>query len=156
MDDSRKRLAKLNVATAILNNGSLFIHLDPRLKEVTVPSWLTDRAQLVLQVGWDMPIPIPDLRVDNHGIYGTLSFSRNPFICDIPWSAIFALVSDDGRGMVWEDNIPSEIIDELEEAQTKPTKVSTLKKVKPALAPKPREPKQRGKTKLPSYLRIIK
>jgi hypothetical protein len=61
-----------------------------------------------------MPIPIPDLRVDENGIFGTLSFSRTPFACNVPWNAIFALVGDEGRGMVWPESMPAEIVAEVE------------------------------------------
>lgn len=105
---------KRDVANQLLRKGSLFIHLDPRVSDVVVPPWLRHQAQLVLQVGLDMPIPIPDLRVDEHGIFGTLSFSRTPFACNVPWTAIFALVGDEGRGMVWPESMPAEIVAEVE------------------------------------------
>lgn len=105
---------KRDVANQLLRKGSLFIHLDPRVNDVVVPPWLRHQAQLVLQVGLDMPIPIPDLRVDADGIFGTLSFSRTPFACNVPWNAIFALVGDEGRGMVWPESMPAEIVAEVE------------------------------------------
>jgi stringent starvation protein B len=104
---------KREVATAILGKGSLFVHLDPRLAGVEVPAWLKEQPQLVLQVGLHMLIPIPDLHVDEDGVSGTLSFSRNPFMCRLPWDAIFALVGDDGRGMVWPESMPVEIASEV-------------------------------------------
>jgi len=105
---------KRDVANMLLRKGSLFIHLDPRVTDVVVPPWLRHQAQLVLQVGYDMPIPIPDLRVDGDGVMGTLSFSRTPFSCVVPWSAVFALVGDEGRGMVWPESMPAEIVAEVE------------------------------------------
>jgi hypothetical protein len=105
---------KRDVANMLLRKGSLFIHLDPRVTDVVVPPWLRHQAQLVLQVGYDMPIPIPDLRVDEAGVMGTLSFSRTPFSCSVPWSAVFALVGDEGRGMVWPESMPPEIVAEVE------------------------------------------
>jgi hypothetical protein len=105
---------KRDVAKMLLRKGSLFVHLDPRASDVFVPPWLRHQAQLVLQVGFDMPIPIPDLRVDDDGVFGTLSFSRNPFTCAVPWHAVFALVGDEGRGMVWPESMPPEIAAEVE------------------------------------------
>src|SRR5262245_51051833 len=105
---------KRDVAKMLLRKGSLFVHLDPRASDVFVPPWLRHQAQLVLQVGYDMPIPIPDLRVDDDGVFGTLSFSRNPFTCAVPWHAVFALVGDEGRGMVWPESMPPEIAAEVE------------------------------------------
>lgn len=105
---------KKDVARALLLRGNVFVHLDPRRHGVTVPTWLQTQPQLVLQVGLDMPIPIPDLRVDDAGVYGTLSFQRAPFTCSVPWSAVFALVGDDNKGVVWPDDLPPEIATEID------------------------------------------
>src|SRR5689334_7382652 len=105
---------KRDVARALLLKGTVFVHLDPRSEDVRVPSWLKRQPQLVLQVGLDMPVPIPDLRVDDGGVFGTLSFNRTAFTCSVPWDAIFAVVGDDGRGMVWPGSMPQEIAAEVE------------------------------------------
>jgi Stringent starvation protein B len=105
---------KRDVARALLLKGTVFVHLDPRSDDVRVPSWLKRQPQLVLQVGLDMPVPIPDLRVDDGGVFGTLSFNRTSFTCSVPWDAIFAVVGDDGRGMVWPGSMPQEIAAEVE------------------------------------------
>ncbi len=101
--------SKCAVAEALLEEASIFIHLDPRHRAVRVPGWLRSGPQLVLQVGYSMAIPIPDLRVDEDGIFATLSFQRSPFTCWIPWEAVFAVVSDDGKGMMWPEDLPEEI-----------------------------------------------
>jgi stringent starvation protein B len=106
--------AKKDVARALLLRGSVFIHLDPRTAGVLVPARLRPQAQVVLQVGLDMPVPIPDLRIDEEGVFGTLSFKGVPFTCFVPWSAVFALVGEDGKGMVWSTEMPSEIAGELQ------------------------------------------
>jgi hypothetical protein len=105
---------KRDVARALLLKGTVFVHLDPRTDDVIVPQWLKRQPQLVLQVGLDLPIPIPDLRVDDVGVYGTLSFNRSAFTCIVPWEAVFAVVGDDGRGMVWPGSMPAEIAAEVE------------------------------------------
>ncbi len=105
---------KKDVARALLLRGSVFVHLDPRTAGMVVPEWLRNQPQLVLQIGLDMPIPIPDLRVDDEGVYGTLSFQRSPFTCRVPWGGIFALVGEDGRGMIWPEDLPAEIAAEVE------------------------------------------
>ena len=97
----------------------MFIHLDPRRRGVVVPSRLLAQAQVVLQVGLDMPVPIPDLRVDEDGVFGTLSFKGVPFTCFVPWEAVFALVGDDGKGMVWSTEMPDEIARELSREKRK-------------------------------------
>lgn len=107
---------KKDVARALLLRGSVLVHLDPRARGVVVPAWLAKQPQLVLQVGLDLPVPIPDLRVDDEGVFGTLSFNRSPFTCAVPWDSIFALFGEDGMGMVWPDDLPSEIADEVQQA----------------------------------------
>lgn len=114
MGSSATLPAKKDVARGLLLRGTVFVHLDPRGEGVIVPPWLQGNPQLVLQVGLDMPVPILDLRVDDEGVFGTLSFSRSPFTCSVPWSAVFAVVGEDGRGMVWPDSMPDEIRAEVE------------------------------------------
>jgi len=100
---------KKDVALALLQGPSLFIHLDPRKPEVCVPLHFKKQAQLVLQVGLNMAVPIPDLHVDDEGVTCTLSFNRAPFWCRLPWSAVYALVGEDKRGMIWPDEVPAEV-----------------------------------------------
>lgn len=155
---------KLDVARYLLAQGSVFVHLDPRADTVLVPDWYRSEPQLVLQIGFDLPVPIRDLEVDEDGIYGTLSFNRSPFTCHIEWDAVFALAGDDGRGMVWPDSMPHEITEEIErEAGRKPppvveerpslrvlpaTKSEEEGKVSASTPPKPGE--------RPSYLKVVK
>lgn len=61
---------------------------------------------MILQFGYDMMIPIPDLRLDDAGIYGTLSFDRESFHVTVPWHAVYALILPEGRGWVWCDAYP--------------------------------------------------
>src|SRR5690606_12099575 len=100
---------KKDVALALLERSTIFLHLDPRDEGVRVPPWFKKQAQLVLQVGLNMAVPIRDLEVDDEAISCTLSFSRTPHFCFMPFSAIYALVGEDGRGMVWPDDVPPEV-----------------------------------------------
>jgi stringent starvation protein B len=100
---------KKEVALALLERSSVFVHLDPRQTTVIVPLWFKKQPQLVLQVGLNMSVRIPDLRVDEDGMTCTLSFNRTPFYCVVPWSSVFAMIDDDGRGMVWPDDVPAEV-----------------------------------------------
>jgi stringent starvation protein B len=100
---------KREVMLALLAEASVFIHLDPRGPGVRVPPWFKNQPQLVLQVGLNMAVPIPDLDVGEPGITCTLSFSRRPFFCSIPWKAVFGLVGEGGPGLVWPDDVPVEV-----------------------------------------------
>lgn len=111
---------KKDVALALLERASLYVHLDPRADNVVVPQWLRSQPRLVLQIGLNMAIPIPDLRVDEAGLACTLSFNRAPFYCMVPWSSVFAMVGEDGRGMVWPDDVPREIAAAAQAEEAKP------------------------------------
>jgi len=118
-DGPRNLPSKKDVVLALLQGPSVFVHLDPRKKGVVVPANFRKQPQLVLQVGLNMAVSIPDLRVDDEGVSCTLSFSRAPFWCVLPWSAIYALVSEDGPGMVWPDDVPPEVAAQMQAAVTK-------------------------------------
>jgi len=130
-DASRPLPPKKDVALALLEGPSLFVHLDPRQEGVVVPKWFTKQPQLVLQIGLNMAIPIPDLRVEEEGISCTLSFNRSPFWCLLPWDAIYALVGEDGRGMVWPEDVPPEVALQMQKQQGQGA-------AKPAQARRPR------------------
>jgi stringent starvation protein B len=142
---------KKDVALALLESSSVFIHLDPRSEEVRVPPWFKKQPQLVLNVGLNMPVPIPDLNVDEDAVSCTLSFSRSPYYCFVPWTAVYALVGEDGRGMVWPDDVPPEVAAQLPGApQKKPAQRAHLRSVPPpngasaAPAPTDAEPSAAG------------
>ena len=90
------------VALKLLESSGVFVHLDPRHRDVVVPAQFKTQQELVLQFGLNMRVPIKDLEVEEDSISGTLSFSRRPFWCKIPWFAVYAIVSDtDRRGFSW-------------------------------------------------------
>jgi stringent starvation protein B len=111
---------KKDVALALLEESTVRIFLDPRRDGVIVPAWLRKQPQLLLDVGLNTPIPIPDLHVGDDAISCTLSFNRSPFYCVIPWTAVFALLGDGDRGMLWPDDVPDEV--SLQPAKPKPAK----------------------------------
>ncbi len=113
MSEPKSSPSKPDVARALLAHGNMFVHLDPRAPEVRVPEYLRRQPQLVLQVGLDMPIPVPDLVVTSAGLGATLSFQRTPFACWVPWAAVFALLDDAGKGVLWPEDLPAEIAAEV-------------------------------------------
>jgi stringent starvation protein B len=100
---------KKEVALALLERSNVDVYLDPRARGVVVPPQFRKEPRLILKIGLNMPVPIPDLRVDEDSMSCTLSFSRSPFYCVVPWSSVFAMVGEDGRGMVWPDDVPQEL-----------------------------------------------
>lgn len=102
-------LPKRAAAERLLGEGPLDLHLDARRDDVIVPEHLKTQADLVLRVGHDLPVPIPDLALDDQGLTATLSFKRIPFHCQIPWSAIYALTNLENRGLVFQEDVPAEV-----------------------------------------------
>jgi stringent starvation protein B len=104
-----ERPSKLVAFQAFLREGWVSIHLDARRPGVSVPPEFADSPHLVLQYGLNMPIPIPDLKVTDEGVSATLSFSRQPHQTVIPWSAIYIVACEDGRGVLYQEDVPSEV-----------------------------------------------
>lgn len=100
---------KKEVALALLERSNVDVYLDPRAKGVVVPPQFRKEPRLILKIGLNMPVPIPDLRLDDESMSCTLSFNRTKFYCVVPWLSVFAMVGDDGRGMVWPDDVPQEL-----------------------------------------------
>ncbi|OJY30875.1 MAG: hypothetical protein BGO98_29385 [Myxococcales bacterium 68-20] len=100
---------KKEVALALLERSNVDVYLDPRANGVVVPPQFRKEPRLILKIGLNMPVPIPDLRLDDESMSCTLSFNRTKFFCVVPWQSVFAMVGDDGRGMVWPDDVPQEL-----------------------------------------------
>lgn len=100
---------KRDVMLLLLQTSSVFVHLDPRGEGVLVPPWLKNQPQLTLQMGLNLAVPIVDLDVGQEALSATLSFNRRPEFCRIPWAAVWGIVGDDGRGMVWPESVPPEV-----------------------------------------------
>ena len=113
---------KQAVALDLLERTSVFVHLDPRRPGVIVPQGFLKQPQLVLQIGLNMAIAIPDLEVGDEGISCTLSFNKRPQFCRLPWSSIYALIGESGGGMVWPEDVPPEVVSQQRAAAKKDTK----------------------------------
>ncbi|MBI5654381.1 hypothetical protein HZC53_01875 [Candidatus Uhrbacteria bacterium] len=101
--------AKKEVAIEMLQRSDVFIHLDPRQSGVVVPPQYRRGPHLILEIGLNMRVPIPDLKIGKKGIKCTLSFNRTPFFCIIPWKSVYALVDQNSRGMIWHEDMPPEM-----------------------------------------------
>lgn len=101
---------KRDVMLALLQHAeSVFVNFDPRRDGVVVPAHLKRQPRVVLQYGLNMRIPIPDLDIGEDGIGATLSFEGRPTWTFVPWTAVFAIISQDQKGMLWESDLPREI-----------------------------------------------
>ena len=100
---------KRRVLTELLRGQSVYIYLDARRPGVLVPEYLAGTPDLLLQIGYAMARPIPDLKLDAAGVSGTLSFRGQPFFCRIPWPALYGMVGvDNSLGAIWDAEVPAE------------------------------------------------
>jgi hypothetical protein len=99
-----------SIVEALLRTEPVDLYLDPRKPGVVVPPRFRGDPGLVLRVGRDLPVPIPDLYVDDATISATLSFDGQPFHCEVPWSAVFAIVSAQKQGVVWASGTPADFL----------------------------------------------
>jgi stringent starvation protein B len=106
---SPERPSKQEAFVALLREGWTSLHLDARRPGVIVPAHLRGEAHLVLQYGHDLPIPIPDLEIDDYGVRATLSFSKTPHLTVVPWSAVYVVACDDGRGVLYHEDVPEDV-----------------------------------------------
>ena len=144
---------KKDVVLQLLEQATVFVHLDPRAEAVRVPPWFKRQPQLVLQVGLNMAVPIPDLEVNDEGLSCTLSFNRAPFLCVITWSAVFALVDENRQGMVWPDDVPPEIAAQAQQAKPAPARAELKIAPPPAAEAAPAKKAKRARktaTKAPA------
>lgn len=151
---------KLTVMRTLLykRDSTVFMHLDPATLGVhcVIPERLKNQPQVVLQVGLDMPVPIPDLRVDAVGFHGTLSFGGKPFTCFVPWQAIFALVGEDGRGRMWPEDMPAPIVREMKaEAERQKFKAIDGEKADDLETRRTTQYLKPVKRERPSWMRVI-
>ena len=101
---------KKTIANQLAARGNLFVAFDPRREGVVVPDHLRHTHLVKLLVGLNLYPAIEDLRVNDYGISGTLSFSGQPFHCTVPWTSVYGLVSEDNsRGKLFEEDYPDEL-----------------------------------------------
>lgn len=64
-------------------------------KAVVLPRHLQRQEMVTLELGYDLPIQIPDLVVHEGGFRATLSFAgQGCFECTVLWSAVYGMYSE--------------------------------------------------------------
>lgn len=109
--------SKSEIAINWIGHGMLRVLLDPRHDGVIVPSYLRKQSTIALEWGFDLPRPIPDLKLDPEAISGTLCFSHGRragvglrMWCVVPWPAVYALVSETQKAArLWINDAPPEV-----------------------------------------------
>lgn len=106
-----RKAQRFRLAKKILDVGALYIELDARKPGSTVPPKYEVSRRLVLVVGYDLPKPIPDLKVDEKGVSGTLSFKKKPFFVNIPWDVVHGMQDEDRTSSwYWKEDVPPDAL----------------------------------------------
>lgn len=84
----------------LLSRGLTDVLLAPTATGVMLPDSVRQADKVtILQYGYQLPIPIVDLNIDDEGIGATLSFGRVPSRTFVPWAAVFMIkLADDSFG----------------------------------------------------------
>jgi stringent starvation protein B len=114
LDHAAPMPRKHDFVTALLEQGPVLVHVDARAEGVSVPVHLQGEAKLVLRFGYSLTPPIHDLSVTETSLSGTLTFNGVPHHCVLPWTAVYAVVSEpDHQGMVWPEDVPEDVLAEM-------------------------------------------
>lgn len=106
---------KFAVFSRFAEKGKVMVTLDARRPGVSVPTRFAEDPQLNLD--FSVRFGLADFAFDARGVRASLSFQRQPFFCDLPWSAVYALYSHvDNERLTWARSLPREILDQLPEA----------------------------------------
>ena len=106
---------KFAVFSRFIAKGKVMVTLDARRTGVNVPSHLANEPQLNLD--FSERFGLSDFMYDERGVRASLSFNRQPFFCDVPWSSVYALFSHvDNERLTWARALPQEILAQLPDA----------------------------------------
>jgi stringent starvation protein B len=143
---------KREVMLYLLQDAWVLVHLDGRRQGVILPEHLKQERHVILQYGYNMPVPIDDFVVDERGISATLSFRRVAQTTFIPWSAVFAITDGDKRSMLWQEDLPADLELKADGAEAPPEKAADKP---PEKEKEPEKPAKPGKKPRPSYLKLV-
>jgi hypothetical protein len=104
---------KNQVFNIFMLHGLTRVWLNPDGPDVAVPDHLKGREAVILELGYDLVTPIPDLMVSPYAFEATLLFSGQLFTCVVPWDSVLAITDGNGLGVYYgQKTTPKETIDE--------------------------------------------
>lgn len=79
-------MTKHEAVLELLEKGTVQIAIETA--NATLPIDLKQQSHVILDIGYDMAIPIPDLKVDHRGVSGTLVFNHRPAWVYFRWADV--------------------------------------------------------------------
>lgn len=114
---SISRIKRQVILQLLEDEDFILMLVHPQAPGVKLPDELMEATQPVgINIGWNMAIPCPDLKLGEEKISCTLSFNRTPFYCEFPWHSVMQ-VSVEDEHMIWIESPPEPVEAEPEEAQ---------------------------------------
>ncbi len=99
--------AKQRCFRSLLESGVTALHLDARAPGVSVPERFRSDPWLVLNYSYRYNVA--DFAFDDNEVRATLTFGGQPYLCVVPWKAVFA-ITDEARtqGQHWQEDLPAD------------------------------------------------
>ncbi len=100
----REKRRRLN---ALLAEGLVTIHLNPRCEGVELPEHLMDQPSVSLNLSHRFALKT--FEIGPLSIRAGLSFGGTRFLCQLPWSSIFGLVQEGQEPLLFPEEFPAEL-----------------------------------------------
>lgn len=114
--------SKRAVLERLLDQGMVMVHVDSRRAGVRVPVSLRGDPQLRLNLSYRFASR--DLSISDVIVRCTLSFGGQPFYCELPLEAVFAVTSHaTGEAIVWPETLAAALQAPAEEPLPRPAKL---------------------------------
>lgn len=91
-------IPRVLVEMLLRNTPLVTLVIDRTAPGVVLPELPEESDFLSLEIGYSMPLPIPDLELRGDALRATLSFGRVPFAVTIPWGAVRAVTVEFNEG----------------------------------------------------------
>ena len=104
--------SKREVFISMLEQGMTMLHLDTRVDGIDVPKAHADDPHLRLNFSYKFHLET--FVIDDEAIRASLSFAGTPYLCIIPWDAVFGMtnhVTADSR--IWQESLPPELLKQI-------------------------------------------
>ncbi len=102
---------KRQVFEEMLADGKTMLHLDARREGVDVPERF--RKDQHLRLDFSYRFRLTTFEIDDTGVTASLKFGPDNYLCVIPWTAVFGMMSHvTSRMEIWPEDMPPELLDQ--------------------------------------------
>lgn len=107
---SSERKEKLETFSRYIEEGKVMVTFDARAEGVKVPP--SHKGDFQLGLNFSHLFRLDDFDYDEVGVRASLSFSGQPFFCDVPWSSVFLIQSHvTNEAELFQDAVPAELVE---------------------------------------------